>query len=125
MFTPLIFLILVLLLSNFASEVPRSGWIADPWQAFGWGMLLYTAVLGLIALQNPLFRRFKKFLLLITNLELLAFLAVFLLLLNALKPFSDLFSTLLTLGLYLGGLAVFYATRPSANLKKPHSKFGS
>jgi Zn-dependent protease with chaperone function len=111
MFTPLIFLILVLLLSNFASEFQHPGWIADPWKAFGWGLLLYAAVLGLIALQNTLFSRFKKLLVLITHLELLAFLAVFLLLFNALSPLSDLFSTLVTLGLYLGGLAVFYATQ--------------
>jgi len=118
MFTHLIFLILVLLLINFSSEFAPPEWIDTPWQAFGWGLLLYAATLGLIYLQNRQRKAPRGFLITLANFELLLFLALFLFVLGGQRvlntlPFvsgSQLAPALFAFFLYLFGLGFSHYT---------------
>ncbi len=126
MFSSLLFLILTLLIVNLAPEAQTTAYSGSPGEALLSGLLLFALVLGVIVLQNWLFlnrgRRLKGSLLLLANMQLLAFFACFHFLLVAHRAYVDVnnptaFNTILSvvsLGLYFIGLGVFHysAHRP-------------
>lgn len=116
MFTHLIFLILILLLINFSSEAVAPRWIESPWEAFGWGFLLYFALLALIYFQNRLKRISKNALLNLANLEFILFFGTFFFILGGqrllykvpLLASSQALEAVFFLSLYAFGIAFFY-----------------
>jgi Zn-dependent protease with chaperone function len=107
MFTNLLFVILVLLLLNFSVELPIEPWIASPWTGFLCGLALYLFLLALIYYQK------RKSLILI-NLELLIFLALFIFILGGHRLFawpSQALMTMVCLSFYLFGLWFYHYAR--------------
>lgn len=112
MFSNLLFLILVILLIAFA---PDAGGIFSPITAFLLGMALYGILLALIYLQVRLcgkkLHRYKNALQMLVNVELLGFLAVYLLVLNGSRLFASIPQTiplLISLCFYFAGIAFYH-----------------
>lgn len=123
MFTNLLFLIFVLLLASFSLEMGQAAWNLEPIPAFGTGSLLYLALLALIVLQNRLFKRSSKQLLLaVANLECLLFVALYHFALGAHRIFAPAsFQTgtiLFSLILYLAAIYVFHRSFKSGSSKE-------
>lgn len=123
MFTNLLFLIFVLLLSSFSLEMGQATWNLEPLPAFGIGALLFLLLLGLIVLQNRLFNKAsKQFLLGVANVECLFFFAFYLFVLGAHRIFApSAFQTgtiLFILSLYLAVLFVFHRSFKSGSSKE-------
>lgn len=116
LFHNLIFLIIVLLLVSFSPMADDNSWFPSPIVAFGIGMAAYAVVLGVIALQNKILRRFipshRNTLLTVTNLDLLAFLIFFHFIIagGRVIPNSSCLISLFSLSLYLFGLHIFHIT---------------
>lgn len=110
MFSHLIFLILTVLLITFAFAVPPSPWITSMWFTMGWGALIYVALLLLIYWQGKRFKNARGLTYNLVQLELLIFLAIFLIPLggNTLFPQSLTLNALANLLLYFGGIGVYY-----------------
>lgn len=106
MFSNLLFIIIVLLLISFSADMPLQPWIASPVQGFAFGLVVYLATLGLIYFQN----RIRKVPLLV-NLELLAFLCVFIFIFGGQRVFAGPslgLTALILLSFYLFGLWFFH-----------------
>ncbi|WP_068470066.1 M48 family metallopeptidase [Candidatus Protochlamydia phocaeensis] len=120
MFTNLFFILLVLALINFASDLGPSIWIVSPEQAFLWGMAVYLCLLGLLYVQAKWIAkvsslRLQAFFSCLANVELVIFLGVYHLVLGAQRLLvKGLFSDFQTpvaafsLFLYLFGLGWAY-----------------
>ena len=110
MFSHLIFLILTVLLITFAFAVPPSPWVASMWFTVGWGALLYAGLLLLVYWQGRLFKSGRGLIYNLVQLELLLFLAIFLIPLggNQLFPQSLTVNAVANLLLYFGAIGVFY-----------------
>lgn len=79
MFANLFFLLLVLVLTNFAPQTGGIAWISSPFFAFLWGIGLYFVFLGLVFIQTLFLARrtSTSFLIILTNIELLVFLGIY------------------------------------------------
>ena len=110
MFSHLIFLILAVLLITFSQGVPLPSWITSMWFTAGAGALLYLCVLLLIYWQGKTRKSRKGLIYNIVQMELLIFLALYLLGLggNAVFGVFQTANAILGVALYLGGLAVFH-----------------
>ncbi|MCE5316009.1 MAG: M48 family metallopeptidase [Parachlamydia sp.] len=123
MFTNLLFLIFVLLLASFSLEMGQTTWYLEPIAAFATGSLLYLALLGLMVLQNRLFKRASKNLLLaVANVECLLFFALFHFALGAHRIFApaifQMGTILFALLLYLAAIYVFHRSFKSGSSKE-------
>lgn len=122
MFSNLIFLIIVLLLTTWAPLEMSDLWTISIPAASILGITLYFITLLIIYCQNRLFGKMSSKqgnqLLFLANLELVSFLITFLLLLGGhrlltylpLLQHSHFATALLSLVLYFGGLGLFYCT---------------
>lgn len=112
MFSHLIFLVLAVLLITFAYGMPLPPWVASMYFTAGWGVLLYSLVLGLLYWQGKS-RLNKGVAYTLVQIELLFFLAIFLFVLGGGALFGDSLALngILSLALYLGGLTLFYYSR--------------
>jgi Zn-dependent protease with chaperone function len=122
LFSNLIFLILVLLLTSFALEIDINVWTTYPWTAFLEGMVLYGVLLAIIYFQN-LKKWGKRTLEYLVNLEILGFLTIFFFVLGGHRLYSNLpFDTLksvFTLILYFFALGFYHYTAfKSRNIKQ-------
>ena len=122
MFSNLLFLILVLMLVNIATEVTAAAWIIGPVPAFLISIGAYAVLLGMIYLQNKWARKGlggrTHWPVSLVNLELLAYLALFLLILGGQRllqsiPILGLFDTwisIVALFLYFFALFIYHYT---------------
>jgi len=118
MFTELIFLILLLLVTSVAPEVALYSWPSTPGINFFLGIVLYAGIIAGIAIQNRKIRHSRKRLA-ICQLELLIALTVYhFIMAPHIFFFPSLTSpmTLLSLVLYFTGLAIVYYTSNTSSL---------
>jgi len=126
-FTNILFLLFALFIVNLAPEINQEELAISPISGFLAGIGLYLLVLAIIFLQNILFLKRWRWptarLLILANIELIAFLLIFHFVLAAQRIWTTIPSiadwqilpTLFSLSLYFGGLAVFHYT---SNLSK-------
>lgn len=132
MFSNIFFLILVLLLTVAGSETSAPPLFQNPESAFPGACLLYSGILMQIYFQTYWFKKFsrrhKDRLLIMTNLELVAFLLCLYFIFGAQRvfenlsgPFSGTLSIIFALLLYFGGIATFHYAHERYDWDRQHA----
>jgi Zn-dependent protease with chaperone function len=121
-FSNLLFIVFVLLLVSLNPERALIPLVSSPIDAFLFGLFLYSITLGIIYLQNVFLKKYlskvKTLLCFVVNIELIIFLSFFYFFLEGQRIFEylplvskwQIFITVFSLTLYLGGIWFFHYT---------------